>query len=119
MVAKVRLCAMAADAAEHLAEPLNLARPCPVSDPGRSGIPHLFVHRVHHPVVHRAHRPGTPSAYTVISGDTLAGISARFCGTASDFPSLAAASGVANPDVIYPGQPITLDCHAAPAAAPA
>jgi resuscitation-promoting factor RpfC len=58
------------------------------------------------------------SVYTVVSGDTLSGISARFCGTAADYPSLAAASGITNPDVIQVGQRIKLRCHHA-AAAPA
>jgi LysM repeat protein len=56
---------------------------------------------------HAAHR----SVYTVVSGDTLSGISARFCGTAADYPSLAAASGISNPDVIQVGQSIRLACH--------
>jgi resuscitation-promoting factor RpfC len=56
---------------------------------------------------HAAHR----SVYTVVSGDTLSGISARFCGTSADYPSLAAASGIANPDAIYAGQRIKLACH--------
>ncbi len=58
------------------------------------------------------HHPGTRSAYTVISGNTLSGISARFCGTTADYLSLAAASGITNPDIIYPGQHVKLDCHA-------
>ena len=49
--------------------------------------------------------------YTVAKGDTLSHISARFCGTAADYPNLAAASGIANPDVIQVGQRIRLDCH--------
>lgn len=57
-----------------------------------------------------------PAAYTVAAGDTLSRISIRFCGTAADYPSLAAASGLASPDLIYPGQAIKLDCHHAPAA---
>ena len=56
---------------------------------------------------HAAHR----SSYTVVSGDTLSGISARFCGTSADYPSLAAASGISNPDAISPGQHIRLSCH--------
>jgi LysM repeat protein len=69
----------------------------------------------------RHHRPD--SAYTVAAGDTLSRISARFCGTSADYPALAAASGIANPDVIRAGQRIKLDCHhkvpPAPAPAPA
>ena len=58
--------------------------------------------------------------YTVVSGDTLSSISARFCGTPADYPSLAAASGITDPNVIYAGQAIKLSCHhrAAPAPAP-
>ena len=51
------------------------------------------------------------SVYTVVSGNTLSGISARFCGTAADYPNLAAASGISNPDLIYVGEDIKLKCH--------
>jgi len=75
--------------------------------------PRVVVKRIPHPAKHS-------TAYTVISGDSLSGISARFCGTSADYPSLAAASGIANPNLIYPGQRITLNCHhPAPAPAPA
>ena len=69
-----------------------------------------MVHRHHHPAVRAL---AARSAYTVRSGDSLSQISARFCGTAADYPSLAAASGIANPNLIFPGQSITLNCHAA------
>jgi Transglycosylase-like domain/LysM domain len=72
--------------------------------------PHVVVHRHHHPVVHTM---AARSTYTVRSGDSLSQISARFCGTAADYPSLAAASGIANPNLIFPGDSITLNCHAA------
>ena len=72
--------------------------------------PHVVVHRHHHAAVHML---AARSAYTVRSGDSLSQISARFCGTAADYPSLAAASGIANPNLIFPGQSITLNCHAA------
>lgn len=52
------------------------------------------------------------SVYTVAAGDTLSKVSARFCGTAADYQALAAASGISNPDLIYPGQAIKLACHA-------
>jgi cell wall-associated NlpC family hydrolase len=55
-----------------------------------------------------------PTSYVVARGDTLGAISARFCGTRSHYPNLAAASGIGNFDLIYPGQRITLDCSAAP-----
>jgi hypothetical protein len=74
-------------------------------------------HHHHHPAVHSA---AARSTYIVRSGDSLSRISARFCGTAADFPSLAAASGIANPNLIFPGQSVTLNCHApVPAPAPA
>ena len=69
--------------------------------------PRVVIRRVHH---HKARRP----AYTVVPGDTLSGISARFCGTTADYFSLASASGIANPNLIYPGQHIRLDCRADP-----
>ena len=72
----------------------------------------------HHIVISRAHpaghHAGHRSAYTVASGDTLSRISARFCGTPGDYLSLAGASGITNPNLIYPGQTIKLKCHAAP-----
>jgi hypothetical protein len=70
----------------------------------KSAVPRIVIRKIHH--------PGTRSAYTVISGNTLSGISARFCGTTADYLSLAAASGITNPDMIYPGQHVKLDCHA-------
>ena len=67
----------------------------------------------------RHHSPHS-TTYTVASGDTLSRVSARFCGTAADYPALAAASGISNADVIVAGQKIKLDCHhAVPKAAPA
>src|SRR5215471_9682285 len=79
--------------------------------------PHVVVHRHHHPAVRAL---AARSAYTVRSGDSLSQISAQFCGTAADFPSLAAASGIANPNLIFLGQSITLNCYApVPALAPA
>jgi LysM repeat protein len=60
------------------------------------------------------HHAARRSVYAVVPGDTLSGISARFCGTAADYLSLAGASGIANPNLIYPGQHIRLACHADP-----
>src|SRR5215831_14436599 len=71
---------------------------------------HIVLTRAHH----AAHPAGHRSVYTVASGDTLSGISARFCGTSSHYLSLAGASGITNPNLIYPGQTIKLRCHAAP-----
>jgi LysM repeat protein len=74
-------------------------------------------HTLRAPVSRRAGAPDL-STYTVAAGDTLSQISVRFCGTAADYPSLAAASSIANPDLIYPGQDIRLACHHAIAASP-
>ena len=52
------------------------------------------------------------ATYRVRSGDTLGAIASRFCGRFSAFPSLAAASRISNPNLIYPGQTITLSCSA-------
>jgi hypothetical protein len=85
----------------------------------KAAMPRVVVraHHHHHPAVHSA---APRSTYVVRSGDSLSRISARFCGTAADFPSLAAASGIANPNLIFPGQSIKLNCHApVPAPAPA
>jgi len=76
---------------------------------------HIVLSRTHHAERHAGHR----SAYTVVSGDTLSRISDRFCGTSADYLSLAGASGLTNPDLIYPGQTIKLKCHAAPLQLPA
>jgi hypothetical protein len=85
----------------------------------KAAMPRVVVraHHHHHSAVRAA---AARSTYVVRSGDSLSRISARFCGTAADFPSLAAASGIANPNLIFPGQSITLNCHApVPAPAPA
>jgi phage tail protein X len=42
--------------------------------------------------------------YTVVSGDTLSAIAERFYGDGSKYQQIADASGVANPDLIQPGQ---------------
>jgi LysM repeat protein len=77
----------------------------------KAALPRIAVTRTHH--------PARRSSYTVAPGDTLSRISTRFCHTPADYLSLAGASGITNPDVIYPGQRIKLDCHAAPALLPA
>ena len=56
-----------------------------------------------------AHEP-EPAArtYTVESGDTLWAISERFYGDGSKYQIIADASGIANPDLIQPGQVLTI-----------
>src|SRR3977135_487688 len=46
--------------------------------------------------------------YTVVSGDTLWAISERFYGDGSKYQVIADASGVPNPDLIHPGQVLTI-----------
>lgn len=43
-------------------------------------------------------------SYTVVAGDTLFAIAERFYGDGNRYPEIAAASGIANPDLIHPGQ---------------
>jgi nucleoid-associated protein YgaU len=52
--------------------------------------------------------PPAPRTYTVVSGDTLWAISERFYGDGSKYQVIADASGIANPDLIYPGQVLTI-----------
>lgn len=49
--------------------------------------------------------------YIVKPGDTLGAIAVQFCGHKSAYHSLAAASGISNPNVIGVGQRIILRCH--------
>jgi nucleoid-associated protein YgaU len=52
--------------------------------------------------------PPAPRTYTVVSGDTLWAISERFYGDGSKYQVIADASGVSNPDLIHPGQELTI-----------
>ncbi len=52
--------------------------------------------------------PPAPRTYTVESGDTLWAISERFYGDGNRYQEIANASGVANPDLINPGQVLTI-----------
>ncbi|WP_244438532.1 LysM peptidoglycan-binding domain-containing protein, partial [Mycolicibacterium septicum] len=49
-----------------------------------------------------------PRTYTVVSGDTLWAIAERFYGDGNKYQQIADASGVANPDLIHPGQVLTI-----------
>lgn len=52
--------------------------------------------------------PPAPRTYTVQSGDTLWAIAEQFYGDGNRYPEIAAASGVDNPDLIQPGQVLTI-----------
>lgn len=49
-----------------------------------------------------------PRTYTVVSGDTLWAIAERFYGDGNRYQQIADASGIANPDLIQPGQVLTI-----------
>ena len=49
-----------------------------------------------------------PRTYTVQRGDTLSAIAKRFYGNAAEYRKIAAANGIANPDLIHPGQQLTI-----------
>jgi len=46
--------------------------------------------------------------YTVVSGDTLWAISERFYGDGNRYQQIADASGISDPNLIYPGQVLTI-----------
>ncbi|MEL6308473.1 MAG: LysM peptidoglycan-binding domain-containing protein [Chloroflexota bacterium] len=58
---------------------------------------------------------GGTSTYTVAPGDTLSSIARRF---GTSFTQLAAANGIANPNLIFVGQVLTVNGTAAPTPAP-
>lgn len=49
-----------------------------------------------------------PRTYTVVSGDTLWAIAEHFYGDGTKYQVIADASGVPNPDLIHPGQVLTV-----------
>lgn len=55
-----------------------------------------------------------PGTVTVAPGNSLSGISLEHCGTTADWPGIYDANRgkIANPDLIYPGQVLTLNCTA-------
>lgn len=52
--------------------------------------------------------PPAPRTYTVVSGDTLWAIAERFYGDGNRYHDIANASGISNPDLIHPGQVLTI-----------
>lgn len=61
--------------------------------------------------------PAHAASYTVQKGDSLSAIARRVYGDASLYGRLAAANAIANPNLIYPGQVLSLpDVEALPAA---
>lgn len=68
------------------------------------------------PVQTVAARSSTHQVIAIKHGDTLGGLAARYCGTASAYPSLALANHLADPDRIIAGKQITIVCTGAPPA---
>lgn len=58
------------------------------------------------PTITKAPKKG--HRYKVVKGDTLSEIAAKVYGKASDYPKIAKASNIANPDVIKIGQIVTI-----------
>lgn len=52
--------------------------------------------------------PPAPRTHTVVSGDTLWAIAERFYGDGNRYREIARASGISNPDLIHPGQVLTI-----------
>ena len=52
--------------------------------------------------------PEPARTYTVVSGDTLWAIAERFYGDGNQYRRIAEASGISNPDLIHPGQVVTI-----------
>jgi nucleoid-associated protein YgaU len=52
--------------------------------------------------------PPAPRTYTVVKDDTLWAIAERFYGDGNAYRRIAEASGVANPDLIHPGDVLTI-----------
>lgn len=48
--------------------------------------------------------PAPSRSYTVVPGDTLWGIAQLYYGDGTRYPEIAAANGIENPNLIYPGQ---------------
>jgi len=78
-------------AAEPVAEPVGDAAPEPVEEAAPEPAPEP-----------------APRTYTVVSGDTLWAIAERFYGDGTKYQVIADASGVPNPDLIHPGQVLTI-----------
>lgn len=86
------------------------ARPAPAAEPAAVEVTSAD-EPVAEPIAEAAPEPTPEPAartYTVVSGDTLWAIAERFYGDGSKYRVIADASGVPNPDLIYPGQVLTV-----------
>ena len=57
---------------------------------------------------HASPSPQAARTYTVESGDTLWAIAEQFYGDGNKYQIIADASGISNPDLIQPGQVLTI-----------
>ncbi|SOX55124.1 LysM peptidoglycan-binding domain-containing protein [Mycobacterium ahvazicum] len=87
-----------ADTTTDTSEPVAEPAPEPMSGPV-GGVPE--------PAGEAPPEPA-PRTYTVVSGDTLWAIAERFYGDGSKYQVIADASGVFDPDLIHPGQVLTI-----------
>ncbi|MEE3064630.1 MAG: LysM peptidoglycan-binding domain-containing protein [Actinomycetota bacterium] len=87
-----------ADVLPDPAQPVAEPAPDPMSGPV-GGTPD--------PAPHAAPEPA-PRTYTVVSGDTMWAIAERYYGDGSKYQVIADASGVADPDLLHPGQVLTI-----------
>jgi len=96
-----------AAAPEVAPEPVSAAEEASVPEPDSA-------HATPPPAPESAPAPEPPApepavrTYTVESGDTLWAISERFYGDGSRYLQIADASGISNPDLIEPGQVLTI-----------
>jgi nucleoid-associated protein YgaU len=81
--------------------------PPPAAEPGAADVMTATAEPAPGPVGEAAPEP-CPRTYTVVSGDTMWSIAERFYGDGSKYQVIADASGVDNPDLIHPGQVLTI-----------
>jgi LysM domain len=86
--------------------------PPPAAEPAApEPAPEAAAGPVAEPIEEAAPEPAPEPAartYTVVSGDTLWAIAERFYGDGSRYQVIADASGVTDPDLIHPGQVLTI-----------
>ncbi len=81
--------------------------PPPAAEPGAPDVTTATAEPAPEPVGEAAPEP-SPRTYTVVSGDSMWAIAERFYGDGSKYQVIADASGVDNPDLIHPGQVLTI-----------
>jgi nucleoid-associated protein YgaU len=91
--------AAAADVRTATSEPVAEPAPEPMSGP---------VGGTTQPPAADAAPDQRPRTYTVVSGDTMWAIAERFYGDGSKYQVIAEASDIDNPDLIHPGQVLTI-----------